>query len=116
MATQDTSVLPFSSSESSGVYVAVSCHTDICSDEYTEPAFIEAAKELKNKFILVAPDNFLAEYLPQHPRDMPTVDRDTFMNVAFMRSTQGTAANEQVWIEKIEEKDMHKPLVHLLLM
>jgi hypothetical protein len=93
--TQDTpmqiSVLRYSSGESSTMYV--------------EPAFVEAATELRNKFVLVAPDNFLAEYLPQHPRDMPTIDHETFMNVAFNRSTEEATANGQPWIEKIDKKD-----------
>jgi hypothetical protein len=79
-----------------------------------EPAFVEAATELRNKFVLVAPDTFLAEYLPQYPRDMPSIDHETFMNVAFNRSTEEATANEQAWIEKTEEKDMYEP-VHLLL-
>ncbi len=41
---------------------------------FVEPAFVEAARELKNKFDLVAPDNFIAKYLPQHPCDMQTID------------------------------------------
>jgi hypothetical protein len=90
------SVLPYSSS----------------SGQYVEEAFVEAATELKNKFILVAPDKFLAEYLPQHPCDMPTIDHETFMNVALNRNTQEATANEQVWIEKTEEKDMYEPMVH----
>jgi hypothetical protein len=34
------------------------------------------------------------------------------MNVALNRNTQEATANEQVWIEKTEEKDMYEPMVH----
>jgi hypothetical protein len=64
-----TSVLPYSS----------------INGQFVEPAFVEAARELKNKFVLVAPDKFLAKYLPQHPCDMPTIDHETFLEVAFKR-------------------------------
>ena len=61
------------------------CVTYVPTGQFVEPAFIEAARELKNKFVLVAPDKFLAKYLPQLPSCMPSIDRKTFKKVAFMR-------------------------------
>jgi hypothetical protein len=51
-----TSVLPYSS---------------LNNGQFVESAFIKAARELKNKFVLVAPDKFLAKYLPQLPSHTP---------------------------------------------
>jgi hypothetical protein len=84
-----TSVLPYSS----------------INGQFVEPAFIEAARELKNKFVLVAPDKFLAKYLPQHPCDMPPIDHKTFKEVAFRRNAK------QVWVKKSLEKNMYEPMV-----
>ena len=101
-ATQDTlthhrmtSVLPYSS---------------INNGQFVEPAFIEAARELKNKFVLVAPDKFLAKYLPQLPSRMPSINHEAFKEVAFMRRMKRAKA-KQVWIEKGMEKDMYEPMV-----
>ncbi|KAK0436369.1 hypothetical protein EV421DRAFT_2038713 [Armillaria borealis] len=44
--------------------------------QFVEPAFVEAARELENKYVLVSSDRFLAEYLPQHP-DLPNIDNET---------------------------------------
>jgi hypothetical protein len=88
------SVLPYSSID--GVYV--------------EEAYVEAAKELENKFVLVAPDDFLETYLPEHPDNMPKIDRDAFMKVAFTLDTK-----EQKWVKKSIESSMYEPLVRLSL-
>jgi hypothetical protein len=91
-----TSVLPYSS----------------VNGQFVEPAFVEAARELKNKFVLVAPDKFLAKYLPQHPSDMPTIDYETFKEVAFKRSKRATAKkSKEVWVRKKVEKNMYGPMV-----
>ena len=95
-----TSVLPYSS----------------INGQFVEPAFLEAARELKKKFVLVAPDKFLAKYLPQHPCDMPTIDHKTFKEVTFKRRTDtATAKFKQIWIKKKVEKNMYEPMVHLSL-
>jgi hypothetical protein len=78
--------------------------------QYVEEAFVEAAKELKDKFVLVAPDKFLDAYLPEHPDNMPKIDRDAFMKVAFIMNTR-----EQKWVKKSMESYMYGPLVHLSL-
>jgi hypothetical protein len=90
-----TSVLPYSS---------------INNGQFVEPAFIEAARELKNKFVLVAPDKFLAKYLPQLPSRMPSIDHETFKEVAFKRKIDRAKA-KQVWIKKRMEKYMYEPMV-----
>ncbi|KAK0229451.1 hypothetical protein EDD85DRAFT_957199 [Armillaria nabsnona] len=41
--------------------------------QFVEPAFVEATRELENKYVLVSPDKFLAEYLPPHP-NMPIIN------------------------------------------
>lgn len=90
-----TSVLPYSS----------------FSGQFVEPAFVEAAKELINKFVLVAPDKFLTKYLPQNPCDMPTIDYQTFKEVAFKRKIDGVTT-KQVWVKRTMEKNMYEPMVH----
>jgi len=91
-----TSVLPYSS---------------INNGQFVEPAFTEAARELKNRFVLVAPDKFLAKYLPQLPSGMPSIDHETFKEVAFKRKVDRAKA-KQVWVKKRMEKDMYVPMVH----
>ena len=88
-----TSVLPYSS----------------VSGQYVEPAFVEAARELKNKFVLVPPDKFLANYLPKHPPDMPTIKSEKFKEVAFKRGTKRETAKK--WVKKKVEKHMYEPMV-----
>ena len=92
-----TSVLPYSS----------------VSGQYVEPAFVEAARELKNKFVLVSPDKFLANYLPKHPPDMPSIKYEKFKEVAFKRGTKQETAKKckPAWVKKKVEKHMYEPMV-----
>ena len=92
-----TSVLPYSS----------------VNGQYVQPVFVEAATELKNKFVLVPPDKFLANYLPKHPPDMPTINYENFKEVAFKRRTEQETAKEckAAWVKKRVEKHMYKPMV-----
>lgn len=62
---------------------------------YVETAFVEAAKEVKGKFVVVSPQNFLNKHLPDHPEGMPTRGRTAFRKVA----------------QKKLETEMYEPLV-----
>lgn len=73
-----TTSLPFSSG---GVFI--------------EPAFQEAARELKGKFSVVSPRTFLDTYLPDAPKPMPKFSSTPFRNVCKLSS----------------ERAMYEPLV-----
>ena len=62
---------------------------------FVETAFVEAAKEVKGKFTVVSPKNFLDKHLPDHPDGMPTPSRAAFRKVA----------------QNKQETSMYEPLV-----
>ncbi|KAJ3734711.1 hypothetical protein DFJ43DRAFT_1061268 [Lentinula guzmanii] len=51
---------------------------------YLESAFVDAAKELKGKFVAVKPQVFLDKYLPEHP-GMPLVTYESFKKASVQR-------------------------------
>ncbi|KAJ3996310.1 hypothetical protein F5050DRAFT_1807867 [Lentinula boryana] len=51
---------------------------------FIESAFVDAAKELKGKFVAVKPQVFLDKYLPEHP-GMPEVTYESFRKASKQR-------------------------------
>ncbi|KAE9392052.1 hypothetical protein BT96DRAFT_1000753 [Gymnopus androsaceus JB14] len=67
---------------------------------FVETAFVDAAKELKEKFVAVSPQTFLEKYVPEYP-GMPQVDR---------ASQVGRASFTKVYEQKLENA-MYEPLI-----
>ncbi|KAJ3734086.1 hypothetical protein DFJ43DRAFT_1173041 [Lentinula guzmanii] len=64
---------------------------------YIESVFVDAAKELKGKFVAVKPQVFLDKYLPKHP-GIPLVTYESFKKVSEQRP----------------ESEMYEPLIDAL--
>ncbi|PBK62673.1 hypothetical protein ARMSODRAFT_1008164 [Armillaria solidipes] len=79
--------------------------------QFVEPAFVEAARELENKYVLVSSDRFLAEYLPQHP-DLPNIDNETFMEVTHYKP--GPEPPNSPWELRHREQCMYNPMITAL--
>ncbi|KAK0209752.1 hypothetical protein IW262DRAFT_502167 [Armillaria fumosa] len=76
--------------------------------QFVEPAFVEAARELENKYVLVSPDHLLAEYLPVPHPDMPNINNETFRKVTHEKPGPTT------WEPRRKEQDMYEPMISAL--
>ncbi|KAK0220871.1 hypothetical protein EDD85DRAFT_1028722 [Armillaria nabsnona] len=79
--------------------------------QFVEPAFVEAARELENKCVLVSSDRFLAEYLPQCP-NLPNIDNETFMEVTHYKP--GPEPPNSPWELRRKEQCMYNPVITAL--
>jgi hypothetical protein len=64
-------------------------------EDYIETAFVQADEELRGKWVVTSPEEFLTAHLPDDPPNMPEVDGAMFQRVGL----------------KKKEKNMYHPLV-----